>query len=121
MAAAAGIVRKDLVKEGAGPAVVKGKTYRSEVTLYIENADGSKTPAGWSTKDSGPFDFEPGKNLIEGWTQGALMMKVGERSMIHVPHHLGYGAKPQGQQGKGWYIPGSSNLLFDLEIVKCLN
>lgn len=38
----------------------------SHVTLYIENADGSKTPSGWSTrvsdgadKDS-PFAFQPG-------------------------------------------------------------
>jgi FKBP-type peptidyl-prolyl cis-trans isomerase len=88
------------------------------VTLYIENADKSLTPAGWSTKDTGAFKFSPGVNLIPGWTIGALSMKVGERAFIHVPAHLGYGAQPQGQQGRGWYIPGNSNLCFDLEITK---
>ena len=38
----------------------------SHVTLYIENADGSKTPSGWSTRKSdgadkdSPFAFQPG-------------------------------------------------------------
>ncbi len=54
----------------------------SAVTLYIENADHSLTPAGWSTKDTGAFKFSPGVNLIEGWSIGALSMKVGARICI---------------------------------------
>ena len=44
-------------------------------------------------------------------------MREGERALIHVPSALGYGAAPQGSQGGGWYIPGGSNLLFDIEIL----
>ena len=65
------------------------------VTLYIENAGGVLTPAGeywvvstdlnslcwigWSTQGpdgTGPFTFEPGVDLIEGWSIGAFSMKV---------------------------------------------
>jgi len=44
-------------------------------------------------------------------------MREGERALLHVPPELGYGSSPQGQQGGGWYIPGNSNLLFDIEII----
>jgi peptidylprolyl isomerase len=94
------------------------------VTLYIENDDKSKTPAGWSTRVSDgasedkPFEFQPGVGLIEGWTAGVLQMKEGERALLHVPAHLGYGSRAMGSPGgSGFYIPGSSNLLFDIEII----
>ena len=91
------------------------------VTLYIEGADGSLTPAGWSTngpKGTGPFTFSPGVNLITGWSIGASSMQIGERAKIHVPSAVGYGSQPQGSKGGAWYIPANSNLCFDLEIVK---
>ena len=90
-------------------------SYDSQVTLSIENADGSLTPSGWSTRreaggDGRPFSFQPGKNLIAGWTSGVLQMREGERALIHVPAAEGYGSSPQGTKGGGWYIPGGSNL-----------
>jgi len=116
-------VRKEVLKEGTGPQVVKGKKYSSEVTLWIEDtATGTLKPSGWSTRgaDDRPlgqaFKFEPGVNLIEGWTRGALLMKVGERAKIHVPSQLGYGGTVMGSQKGPWYIPANSNLCFDLEI-----
>jgi FKBP-type peptidyl-prolyl cis-trans isomerase len=94
------------------------------VTLYIENVDKSRTPSGWSTrKEDGaaidnPFVFSPGVNLIEGWTQGVLQMKEGERALLHVPSSLGYGARSMGSpNGGGFYIPPNSDLLFDIEIL----
>ncbi len=92
------------------------------MTLFIENADGTTTPSGWSTRKEGggddrPFSFTPGQGLIAGWTEGVLQMREGERAKIHVPSAKGYGAAPQGQKGGGWYIPANSNLLFDIEIV----
>ena len=85
--------------------------YDSQVTLSIENADGTLTPSGWSTRKEGggdgrPFSFTPGQGLIEGWTEGVLQMREGERARIHVPAQKGYGANPQGSKGGGgWYIP----------------
>mmetsp|Transcript_5560 Transcript_5560/g.6534 ORF Transcript_5560/g.6534 Transcript_5560/m.6534 type:complete len:160 (-) Transcript_5560:1618-2097(-) len=105
-----------------GAPVVKGKKYASQVTLYVEEADGTLTPAGWSTRadeggDGSPFSFTPGVGLIEGWTQGVLQMKEGERAKLHVPSHLGYGAREMGRKGAGWYIPANSNLCFDIEVL----
>jgi hypothetical protein len=93
-----------------------------QVTLSIEGKDGSLTPSGWSTrKEKGgngqPFSFQPGQGLIEGWTEGVLQMREGERAHIHVPPGKGYGAGDQGSKGGAWYIPGNSDLHFDIEIV----
>jgi len=102
--------------------VTRSSRYQSHVTLYIENTDGTKTPSGWSTrvsdgaaKDS-PFTFQPGVGLIEGWTEGVLQMKEGERSWLHVPSEKGYGERPMGSQGGAFYIPANSDLLFDIEV-----
>lgn len=34
--------------------------------------------------DGSPFTFQPFKNLIQGWSEGVVQMKEGERSFIHV-------------------------------------
>jgi len=106
----------------SGEPVSKQHKYDCQVTLYVESKDGTLTPSGWSTrKDQGgngaPFAFTPGQGLIEGWTEGVLKMKIGERAKIHVPAAKGYGAKAMGKQGGGWYIPANSDLMFDIEIV----
>mmetsp|Transcript_1488 Transcript_1488/g.3299 ORF Transcript_1488/g.3299 Transcript_1488/m.3299 type:complete len:172 (+) Transcript_1488:20-535(+) len=106
------------------PAVERGSRYSSHVTLYIENKDdGSKTKSGWSTRQEDgadkdtPFVFEPGVNLIEGWTEGVLQMNEGERAYLHVPPELGYGSRPMGNPHGAFWIPANSYLLFDIEIL----
>ena len=122
-AAAAAAVRVDVLQPAPTNArVTKEHAYDAQVTLSIEHDDGTTTPSGWSTRREGggngqPFSFTPGRNLIEGWTQGVLKMREGERAHIHVPAALGYGGKPMGSPGSSWFIPANSNLLFDIEIV----
>lgn len=111
-------VRVEITKSAPGnPSLTKTNMYKAMVTLRIESADGALTPSVWSTRrddggDGNPFTFQPGKNLIEGWTRGVLQMRVGERAVIHVPSELGYGAR-----GNGVIIPGYSDLHFDIEIL----
>jgi len=107
-------VTVEVQKSSDGAPVTRSSKYQSHVTLYIENADGTKTPSGWSTrvsdgaaKDS-PFAFQPGVGLIEGWTEGVLQMKEGERSWLHVPSEKGYGARPMGSQGGAFRSPSIS-------------
>ncbi|KAL3810004.1 hypothetical protein ACHAXA_006119 [Cyclostephanos tholiformis] len=114
----------EIQSAGRGPPVNQSSRYRSHVTLYIENSDGTRTPSGWSTRESdgadrdAPFAFQPGVNLIEGWTEGVLKMREGERSWLHVPSDKGYGAQSMGSpNGGGFYIPSNSDLLFDIEIL----
>ena len=117
-------VTVDIISTGSGPPITKAHRYSSHVTLYIKNADGSKTPSGWSTRQSDgarsdqPFSFQPGVGLITGWTEGVLKMKEGERSWLTVPSDKGYGGQSMGSPGGGgFYIPANSDLLFDIEIL----
>ena len=115
-------VKVDIVNSFPGNSPVSGShSYDAHVTLSIENSDGSLTPSGWSTrKENGgtgkPFTFTPGVGLIQGWTEGVLKMKEGERGILHVPPSKGYGGQDMGRKGGGWYIPANSNLHFDIEI-----
>mmetsp|Transcript_1385 Transcript_1385/g.3725 ORF Transcript_1385/g.3725 Transcript_1385/m.3725 type:complete len:149 (-) Transcript_1385:138-584(-) len=121
--AAASDVRVDVTEPAPGnPKVTTDHSYDAHVTLWIEGENGERTASGWSTRpeDNGngrPFTFQPGKNLIRGWSLGVVKMREGERALIHVPPELGYGTSPQGREGGAWYIPGNSNLLFDIEIL----
>jgi FKBP-type peptidyl-prolyl cis-trans isomerase len=115
----------ETIQTGAGPSVTKEHKYESHVTLYIEDtATKQKTPSGWSTRKADgasadtPFSFQPGVNLIRGWTEGVLQMKEGERALLHVPAQLGYGSRSMGSKNGGsFYIPANSDLLFDIEIL----
>jgi len=100
-------VTKEKISPGRGPPVTPANRYRSHVTLYIEHADGTTTPSGWSTRVSDgaakdePFTFQPGRNLIEGWTEGVLLMKEGERAKLRIPSKKGYGGQPMGSKVRG--------------------
>ena len=118
-------VRVDVITPNDnGEIVTKDYKYKSMVTLYVEDVvNNSKTPSGWSTRvEDGasadkPFEFQPGVGLIQGWTEGVLQMKEGERAWLHVPSAKGYGARPMGSPGGAFYIPANSDLLFDIEIL----
>mmetsp|Transcript_4385 Transcript_4385/g.9147 ORF Transcript_4385/g.9147 Transcript_4385/m.9147 type:complete len:151 (-) Transcript_4385:403-855(-) len=122
---AAGEVVVESLSKTDGPSIPVTKDYRyvSDVTLYIENDDGARTPSGWSTRvedgaaEERPFAFQPGVNLIEGWTIGVLQMEEGERALLHIPSELGYGSKKMGSPVDSFYIPANSNLLFDIKIL----
>ncbi|MBT8203938.1 MAG: peptidylprolyl isomerase [Eudoraea sp.] len=58
-----------------------------------------------------PMDYSPDANLIGGFKEGLLTMKVGDKVRLFIPPHLGYG--PQG----GGPIPPNAELIFDLEII----
>ncbi len=57
------------------------------------------------------MDYSPDANLIGGFKEGLLTMKIGDKVRLFIPPHLGYG--PQG----GGPIPPNAELIFDLEII----
>ena len=61
------------------------------------------------------MDYSTDANLIAGFKEGLLTMKVGDKVRLFIPPHLGYG--PQGSGP----IPPNSDLIFDLEILQIAN
>src|SRR5258708_39473676 len=67
-----------------------------------------------SSRDHGgdPFKFTLGKGeVIKGWDEGVVGMKVGGKRRLRIPADLGYGA-----DGSPPNIPPKAGLLFEREI-----
>ena len=70
----------------------------------------------WSTKDAGqqPFTFQIGLGqVIQGWDQGVLTMKIGESARITCTPDFGYGAGGF----PAWGIMPNSTLAFEIEVL----
>lgn len=71
----------------------------------------------WSTKDEGqqPFSYNAGVGqVITGWDQAVMGMRVGEVREAKIPANEGYG-----EGGfPAWGIPPGGTLLFQIEVLK---
>ena len=101
-------LQTETVMEGEGEGAAAGNV----VTVhYIGTlSDGTKFD---SSLDRGePFTFTLGAGqVIAGWEQGIVGMKVGEKRRLVVPSELGYGAQAIGP------IPANSTLIFEVEML----
>eukprot|EP01041_Mallomonas_annulata_P001990 gene1990-3870_t len=103
---------KVIIKEGSGSNPVKGKNVTVHCTGYGKNGDMSLK--FWSTKDPGqePFTFRIGMGqVIKGWDEGVLTMKLGEVSRITCTPDYAYGA----DGFPSWGIMANSSLIFEIE------
>ena len=100
----------EVLQEGDGETVTKkGDTISVHYTGTLE--DGTKFD---SSIDRGePFSFIIGAGqVIQGWEQGTLDMKVGEKRKLTIPAELGYGSR-----GAGNVIPPNATIIFDIELM----
>ncbi len=59
-----------------------------------------------------PFKFTLGAGqVIAGWDEGLLGMKIGEKKTLTIPPEKGYGSRAVSS------IPANSTLIFDVELV----
>ena len=58
-----------------------------------------------------PFPYTPSAQLIPGFKEALLTIKVGDKIRVFIPATLGYG-----ESGAGDVIPPNSDLIFDIEI-----
>lgn len=97
-------------KVGTGAEAVTGK----KVTVnYVGNlTDGTKFDSSYDRNE--PFTFNLGAGeVIAGWDQGVVGMKVGGKRKLTIPPSLGYGAT-----GAGGVIPPNATLIFEVELLK---
>ena len=100
----------ETTEEGSGTLVVKaGDTIAVHYTGTL--LDGTKFD---SSVDRGiPFEFTVGEGqVIQGWDEGLLGMKVGEKRTLTIPASMGYGARGAGS------IPPNATLVFETELVE---
>ncbi|MXN92943.1 peptidylprolyl isomerase [Flavobacterium sp. Sd200] len=125
---ASGLVYK-ILKQGAGQKPADGSEVLIEYSGYLENDAflfDSSIPQ--VAKDMGnyipqkdaagyykpiPFTIGTKSGMIPGFIEGIENMKLGDKAIIFIPSHLGYGERgmPQGK------IPGNANLVFELEML----
>ena len=103
-----GLAYVDLVA-GPGLSPVTGKTVKVHYTGWLEN--GTKFD---SSVDRGePFVFTIGAGqVIPGWDEGVMTMKVGGKRKLIIPPQLGYAEK-----GAGGVIPPNATLIFEVELL----
>jgi FKBP-type peptidyl-prolyl cis-trans isomerase len=102
-----GLTYEDL-QVGTGATAQTGDTVSVNYTGWL--ADGTEFD---SSLDRGQtFDFTVGAgNVIVGWDEGLVGMKVGGIRLLVIPPSLGYGATANGP------IPANSTLTFEVQLV----
>jgi peptidylprolyl isomerase len=103
------LVIEDLI-EGTGDEATPGKTVSTHY-VGVAFSTGEEFDASWNR--GSPLDFKVGiGQVIQGWDQGLLGMKVGGRRRLEIPSHLAYGAS-----GAGSAIGPNEALIFVVDLL----
>jgi FKBP-type peptidyl-prolyl cis-trans isomerase FkpA len=100
---------------GTGTAAAAGQTLLVNYTGWLyDNTKSDKKGAQFDASPVGqPFIFKLGSGqVIKGWDQGLIGMKVGGIRRLVVPPELAYG-----RTGAGKAIPPNATLVFDIELL----
>ncbi len=103
-------LRYKIIQKGDGVTPEKGQT----VAVHYKGmfADGGVFDDSY--KRGNPIEFPVGKgNVIPGWDEGILLLKVGDKARFVIPSHLAYG-----EAGAGGVIPPNATLVFDVELME---
>lgn len=97
------------VKIGDGQEVEKFNIVTVNYTGLLE--DGTKFDSSLNPGRS-PFRFTVGAGqVIKGWDEGLMGMKIGGKRKLTIPPELGYGSRDNGP------IPANSILIFEIDLL----
>ena len=97
------------LKIGSGPEVKSGDTISINYLGTLVN--GKKFDSSYDRGQ--PFETQIGVGqVIKGWDQGVVGMKVGGKRRLTIPPELGYGSQEIPN-----VIPANSTLIFEVELV----
>jgi len=103
-----GLVIED-IKIGEGQEVEKFNIVTVNYTGLLE--DGTKFDSSLNPGRT-PFRFTVGAGqVIQGWDQGLIGMKIGGTRKLTIPPELGYGSRDNGP------IPANSTLIFEIDLL----
>ena len=103
-----GLVIED-IKIGEGQEVEKFNIVTVNYTGLLE--DGTKFDSSLNPGRT-PFRFTVGAGqVIKGWDEGLIGMKVGGKRKLTIPPELGYGSRDNGP------IPANSTLIFEIDLL----
>jgi FKBP-type peptidyl-prolyl cis-trans isomerase FkpA len=97
------------LKVGAGDAAHPAQVVDVHYTGWL--TDGTKFE---SSRDANqPLTFRVGAgDVLKGWDEGVIGMKVGGKRRLVLPPELGYG-----KQGAGSVVPPNATLVFEFELL----
>ncbi|TFG34016.1 FKBP-type peptidyl-prolyl cis-trans isomerase [Candidatus Thorarchaeota archaeon] len=95
---------------GTGKSPSTGQTVVVHYTGWLTNGDKFD-----SSVDRGePFEFQIGiGQVIQGWDQGVMGMRIGGKRRLTIPPELAYGSRDIGDG----LIPPNSILIFEVELL----
>jgi peptidylprolyl isomerase len=104
----------DLVIEditvGEGPEAQRGQLV-SVHYVGVSHSTGREFDASWNRGETFQFGLGAGQ-VIAGWDQGVVGMRVGGRRRLTIPPHLGYG-----NRGAGGVIKPGETLVFVVDLL----
>lgn len=99
-----------IIKSGNGPSPVAGQMVSVHYTGKL--TDGTVFDSSHNRNQ--PFNFVVGVGqVIKGWDETVLAMRVGEIREVKIPPYLAYG-----ERGAGKIIPPNATLIFEIEFLE---
>ena len=99
---------------GTGPAAKAGDTVSVQYVL-VDYATDKEIQASWTSNMPFSFTLDASpEQVIKGWDEGVLGMKVGGRRELIIPPALAYGDNPPPNSG----IESNATLIFVVDLLK---
>lgn len=102
----------EILQEGQGERAQAGNRVSVHYTGRLE--DGTKFDSSLDRQVPFPFTLGVGE-VIRGWDEGVLGMRVGEKRRLVISPEFGYGENRVGP------IPPNSTLIFEVELLEIIN